>query len=126
MKRKRFTEEQIIRIVKEHGLGAKATDLCRKHGISEATFYNWKSRYGGMEVSEAKWLKALENYIRSLGSNWQSDVDMRLTQSGSGVGSTWTLTDSDDSVETYTTINVNEARLELDHGAQRVSDARSQ
>ena len=60
MKRKRFTEEQIIGIVKEHGLGAKATDLCRKHGISEATFYNWKSRYGGMEVSEAKRLKALE------------------------------------------------------------------
>ena len=60
MKRKRFTEEQIIGIVKEHGLGAKAADLCRKHGISEATFYNWKSRYGGMEVSEAKRLKALE------------------------------------------------------------------
>jgi putative transposase len=60
MKRKRFTEEQIIGIVKEHALGAKAADLCRKHGISEATFYNWKSRYGGMEVSEAKRLKALE------------------------------------------------------------------
>ena len=60
MKRKRFTEEQIIGIVKEHALGAKVADLCRKHGISEATFYNWKSRYGGMEVSEAKRLKALE------------------------------------------------------------------
>jgi putative transposase len=55
MKRKRFTEEQIIGIAKEHGLSAKATDLCRKHA-----FYNWKSRYGGMEVSEAKRLKALE------------------------------------------------------------------
>ena len=60
MKRKRFTEEQIIGVLKEHELGAKTAVLCRKHGISEATFYNWKSRYGGMEVSEAKRLKALE------------------------------------------------------------------
>ena len=60
MKRKRFTEEQIIAVLKEHELGAKTSDLCRKHGISEATFYNWKSRYGGMEVSEAKRLKGLE------------------------------------------------------------------
>jgi putative transposase len=47
MKRKRFTEEQIIGVLKEHELGAKISDLCRKHGISEATFYNWKSKYGG-------------------------------------------------------------------------------
>lgn len=60
MKRKRFAEEQIIGILKEHELGAKAADLCRKHGIAEATFYNWKSKYGGMDVSEAKRLKALE------------------------------------------------------------------
>ena len=60
MKRSRFTEEQIISVLKEHELGAKTADLCRKHGISEATFYNWKSRYGGMDVSEAKRLKALE------------------------------------------------------------------
>ena len=60
MKRKRFTEEQIIRILKEHELGTKTADLCRKHGISEATFYNWKSKFGGMDVSEAKRLKALE------------------------------------------------------------------
>jgi putative transposase len=60
MKRKRFTEEQIIGVLKEHELGAKSSDLCRKHGISEATFYNWKSRYGGMDVSEARRLKALE------------------------------------------------------------------
>jgi putative transposase len=60
MKRKRFTEEQIIGILKEHELGAKTADLCRKHGISEASFYNWKSKYGGMEISEAKRLKALE------------------------------------------------------------------
>ena len=60
MKRKRFTEEQIIAILKEHELGAKTADLCRKHGISEATFYNWKSKFGGMEVSEARRLKGLE------------------------------------------------------------------
>ena len=60
MKRKRFTEEQIIAVLKEHELGAKTADLCRKHGISEATFYNWKSKFGGMDVSEAKRLKALE------------------------------------------------------------------
>ena len=60
MKRKRFTEEQIIGVLNEHELGAKTSDLCRKHGISEATFYSWKSKYGGMDVSEAKRLKALE------------------------------------------------------------------
>jgi putative transposase len=50
MKRKRFTEEQIIGVLKEHELGAKTADLCRKYGISEATFYNWKSKFGGMDV----------------------------------------------------------------------------
>ena len=60
MKRKRFSEEQIVGVLKEHELGAKTADLCRKHGISEATFYNWKSKFGGMDVSEAKRLKALE------------------------------------------------------------------
>ena len=60
MKRKRFTEEQIIGVLKEHELGAKTADLCRKHGISEATFYNWKSKFGGMDVSESKRLKGLE------------------------------------------------------------------
>jgi len=50
MKRKRFTEEQIIGVLKEHEVGAKTSDPCRKHGISEATFYNWKSKYGGMDV----------------------------------------------------------------------------
>jgi putative transposase len=60
MKRSRFSEEQIIGVLKEHEAGAKAADLARKHGISEATLYNWKSKYGGMDVSEARRLKALE------------------------------------------------------------------
>jgi putative transposase len=61
MKRKRFSEEQIIGVLKEHDAGVRTSDLCRKHGISEATFYNWKSKYGGLEVSEAKRLRALES-----------------------------------------------------------------
>jgi len=61
MKKQRFTEEQIIGVLREQEAGTKTADLCRKHGISEATFYNWKAKYGGMEVSEAKRLKALED-----------------------------------------------------------------
>src|SRR3984957_3035832 len=61
MKRARFTEEQIIGVLKEHEAGAKTADLARKHGISEATLYNWKAKYGGMDVSEAKRLKRLED-----------------------------------------------------------------
>jgi len=60
MKRKRFNEEQIIRILHEADAGMKVADLCRKYGFSEATFYNWKSKFGGMTISEARRLKALE------------------------------------------------------------------
>ena len=61
MKRTRFTDEQIIGILTEHEAGAKCADLCRKHGMSEGTFYNWKAKFGGMTVSDAKRLKALED-----------------------------------------------------------------
>ena len=61
MKRKRFTEEQIISVLREHEAGAKAANLARKHGVSEATLYNYKANYGGMDVSDAKRLKALED-----------------------------------------------------------------
>ena len=60
MKRKRFTEEQIIGILKESEAGAKKQEICQKHGISEHTFYRWRSKYGGMQVSEARKLKGLE------------------------------------------------------------------
>jgi putative transposase len=61
MKPIRFTEEQIIGILREHEAGAKTADVCRKHGISSATFYKWKAKYGGLDVSDAKRLRSLED-----------------------------------------------------------------
>ena len=60
MKRNRFSEEQIIGILKEHEAGIAVSELCRKHGVSDASIYKWKAKFGGMEVSEAKRLRALE------------------------------------------------------------------
>lgn len=59
--KKRFTEEQIIGVLKEADAGAKVAELCRKYGISDATYYNWKAKFGGMTVSDAQRLKALES-----------------------------------------------------------------
>lgn len=66
MKAKQYTEEQIIAVLKEAEAGAKVADLCRKYGMSDATYYNWKAKYSGLTVSELKRLKALEEENRRL------------------------------------------------------------
>ena len=66
MKKSRFTENQIVSILKEADAGAKVKEICRRHGISDATFYNWKSRYGGMQASDLKRLKEMETELSKL------------------------------------------------------------
>lgn len=61
MKKVRFSEEQIIRVLKEGEAGEKVSEICRKYGISDGTYYNWKAKYGGMTVSDARRLKVIEN-----------------------------------------------------------------
>lgn len=90
MKRGRFSEEQVIAILKEADAGVKVAELCRKHGISDATFYNWRSRYGGLEVSELRRLRQLEEENRRLkGIVADQALDLRalkevLTKNGYG------------------------------------------
>lgn len=79
MKKTRFTEAQIIGILNEQEQGVKVADLCRKHGISDATFYNWKSKYGGMKVDELKRLKELEQEnarLKKIIANQSLDIDI--------------------------------------------------
>jgi len=66
MRKSRFSEQQIIAILKEHAAGISTAEVCRRHGISQPTFYSWKSKFGGLELSEAKRLKALEDENRKL------------------------------------------------------------
>jgi putative transposase len=66
MKRSRFTETQVVAILKEGDSGVPVKDVCRKHGISDATYYNWKAKYGGMEASDLKRMKELERELSQL------------------------------------------------------------
>lgn len=79
MKKTKFTESQIIGILNEQEQGIKVSDLCRKHGISDATFYNWKSKYGGMKVDELKRLRELEQEnarLKKIIANQSLDIDI--------------------------------------------------
>lgn len=79
MKKSKFTESQIIGILKEQEQGAKVSDLCRQHGISDATFYNWKSKYGGMNVDELRRLRDLEQEnarLKKIIANQSLDIDI--------------------------------------------------
>ena len=79
MKKTRFSEDQIVRILKEQESGMKVSDICRKHGLGEATFYKWKSKYGGLCVSEVARLKSLEEEnrrLKTLLANAQLDISI--------------------------------------------------
>jgi len=88
MRKTRHSEEQIIGILKEAAAGVKVADLIRKHGISEQTFYRWKSKYGGMEVNEAKRLRVLEDENRRL-KQMVADLSLDNQALKSALGKEW-------------------------------------
>jgi putative transposase len=88
VKNSRFSEEQIIGILKQSEAGAKTSELCRQHGISTATFYGWRSKYGGLEVSEAKRLKQLEEENAKL-KRIVADQALEITMLKDLVGKKW-------------------------------------
>jgi putative transposase len=88
VKNSRFSEEQIIGILKQSEAGAKTSDLCRQHGISAATFYGWRNKYGGMDVSEAKRLKQLEEENSKL-KRIVADQALDITMLKDLVGKKW-------------------------------------
>lgn len=90
MKRSRFSEEQIIAILHEQEAGAKTAEICRKHGVSGATFYKWKARYGGMDVSDARRLRALEDENARLKKLRRLHAEERLQMRRRG-GRKWAL-----------------------------------
>ena len=107
MKKSRYSEEQIIAVLKEHQVGIPVAELCRKHGISDATFYNWRSRYGGMDVSDARRLKGLEEENRK----WRSRC--------------WTLPRSVRRSEKTSEARIAESVRELGHGREALLAAAS-
>jgi len=90
MKRSRFTEEQIIAVLREQEAGISTAEVCRKHGISTATFYAWKAKFGGMDVSEAKRLKSLEDENAKL-KRLLADAMLDVSTLREMLGKNWTV-----------------------------------
>jgi putative transposase len=86
--RKRFTEEQIVGVLNEHAAGGTIRDLCRRHGITETTFHRWRAKYGGLQISDAKRLKALEDENRRL-KKLVADLSLDLAMLKDVAGRKW-------------------------------------
>ncbi len=89
MKRSRFSEERIIGVLKEQDSGAKVDEICRRHGISQATFYAWRKKYGGMEISDARRLKALEEENAKLKAWLQKTAARTIDDLWNAIVSVW-------------------------------------